>query len=75
MKVELSGTRNGQPWPKRGEVGHVPDAEGADLCASGMADPVADPPAARRVEKATPPPEEKRSPRPARTRAKRTDAD
>ena len=54
MKVDLSGTRNGQPWPARGEVADVPDAEGAALCSAGMAEPVAEPPA-EKVETATPP--------------------
>lgn len=41
LKVDVSGTRNGQPWPRRGEVVDVGDQEGADLCAAGMATPVA----------------------------------
>jgi hypothetical protein len=42
MKVEVSGTRDGQVWPPRGEVLDVEDNEGAALCAAGMADPVKD---------------------------------
>jgi hypothetical protein len=42
MKTDVSGSRDGQPWPKRGETMEVSDAEGADLCASGMAEPVGD---------------------------------
>lgn len=57
MKVEVSGTRNGHPWPSRGEVVDVTDAEGAELCAAGMAEPVAD----DRVEKAVPPAAETRT--------------
>jgi len=56
MKVEVSGTRNGKPWPRRGEVVDLPDAEGADLCAAGLADPVTD----TRVEKAVAPAAETR---------------
>lgn len=41
MKVGLSGTRNGQPWPASGDEVNLPDAEGADLCAAGLAEPVA----------------------------------
>jgi len=54
LKVELSGTRDGVPWPPRGEAVDLPDAEAADLCAAGMADPVAE----RPVEKAVPPAED-----------------
>lgn len=57
MKVEVSGTRNGHPWPRRGEVVDVPDAEGADLCAAGLAEPVVD----DRVETAVAPPAETRA--------------
>lgn len=42
MKVEISGTRGGQDWPKIGEVLEVGDEEGVQLCAGGMAEPVAD---------------------------------
>lgn len=43
MKVDMSGTRNGERWPARGGELVVPDAEGADLCTQGLADPVAEP--------------------------------
>lgn len=41
MSVDVSGSRNGQPWPAKGQVADLPDTEAADLCASGMAEPVA----------------------------------
>jgi hypothetical protein len=41
MKADISGSRNGQLWPKRGEVMELPDDEAADLCAAGLAEPVA----------------------------------
>ncbi len=41
MKVDISGTRAGQEWPPRGSVIDLPDAEAADYCKSGMAEPVA----------------------------------
>lgn len=41
MRATLSGLRDGQPWPARGGELVVPDAEGAQLCAQGYADPVA----------------------------------
>lgn len=40
MKADISGSRNGKAWPRRGCVVDVPDAEGADLCAAGLAEPV-----------------------------------
>jgi hypothetical protein len=40
MKVDVSGARNGVSWPARGETVELPDSEGADLCASGLAVPV-----------------------------------
>lgn len=40
MKVDVSGSRNGQPWPSRGGVVDVPDDEGAHLCSAGMAVPL-----------------------------------
>jgi hypothetical protein len=52
MKMEVSGARNGVAWPKRGETFDVSDSEGADLCASGLAEPVAD--SDGDVEKAVP---------------------
>lgn len=42
MKTQVSGSRNGVPWPPRGGVLDVPDDEGAELCASGVSVPVAD---------------------------------
>jgi hypothetical protein len=41
LKSDVSGTRDGQPWPARGEEVDLPDDEGAALCAAGMAEPVA----------------------------------
>ncbi|MEV7755630.1 hypothetical protein [Streptomyces griseofuscus] len=54
MKTDVSGSRNGEPWPGRGSTLEVPDAEGADLCKAGIAEPVAKKDA-EAVEKATPP--------------------
>lgn len=55
MKVriqgDISGSRDGVPWPKRGETMELPDDEGASLCASGLAAPVAE---SDDVEKAVP---------------------
>jgi hypothetical protein len=41
MKVVMSGTRNGESWPLPGEEIEVPDDEGAQMCANGLAIPVA----------------------------------
>ena len=42
IKGDISGSRDGLPWPKRGETMELPDDEGASLCASGLAVPAAD---------------------------------
>jgi hypothetical protein len=39
MKVDVSGARDGVPWPPRGGTVDLSDAEGTDLCASGLAEP------------------------------------
>lgn len=36
MKVEISGTRNGEYWPKPGETMDLPDAEALDYIANGI---------------------------------------
>lgn len=48
MKVAIGGTRNDVAWPAVGEELTVPDGEGADLCAQGYADPVAEKPQAEK---------------------------
>ncbi|MFJ8153962.1 hypothetical protein [Streptomyces sp. NPDC094468] len=40
IKGDISGSRNGVPWPKRGEVIDLPDDEATGLCRSGLAVPV-----------------------------------
>ncbi len=55
MLVEMSGSRNGQRWPRRGEVAELPTAEAAHLVASGIAERVAEP---EPVETAVAPPAE-----------------
>ena len=40
IQGDISGSRDGVPWPKRGETMELPDDEGASLCASGLAVPV-----------------------------------
>lgn len=79
MKGEISGTRNGRPWPPRGEVVDLSDAEAVQLLSLGMVVPVdpADvetavaPPAettrAPEPEKAARPAAEKRAARRPRT--------
>ncbi|HWU23084.1 MAG TPA: hypothetical protein VN088_16220 [Nocardioides sp.] len=49
MNVDLSGLHDGQRWPARGGEAVVDDRTGADMCANGFAEPVAE----RKVEKAT----------------------
>lgn len=50
MKIRIAGSRNGVRWPVAGTVVDLPDGEAADLCAAGLAAPVAD----LAPEKATP---------------------
>lgn len=52
MKGDVSGSRNGVPWPPRGGTVDLPDGEAADLCRIGLAEPVAEGDAD--VEKAVP---------------------
>ena len=59
LKADMSGTRNGQDWPARGEVFEVDDDEGAELCAAGLAEPVASK-AGDKTEKAVAPEPETR---------------
>lgn len=40
MRVHVTGTRDGHNWPPIGGELDVPDAEGTQLCAVGMAVPV-----------------------------------
>ncbi|MET9086160.1 hypothetical protein ABZX77_30515 [Streptomyces sp. NPDC004237] len=42
MKADVSGSRNGVAWPPRGALMDVPDDEGAQLCAAGIAVPAAE---------------------------------
>jgi hypothetical protein len=60
MKTQITGTRNGVRWPAAGGEVTLPDNEGADLCAQGLAEPVAE---RARPEKATAPTPEKRATR------------
>lgn len=39
---DVSGTRNGQPWPPRGSTIELPDDEAAVLCQQRMAKPAVD---------------------------------
>jgi hypothetical protein len=58
MRVGISGSRDGQDWPPIGGELEVSDEEGAQLCAGGLAEPVADTDAD--VEKAVAPKAETR---------------
>ncbi|MGW9022586.1 hypothetical protein ACWGOE_14000, partial [Leucobacter chromiiresistens] len=39
MKVTISGTRDGQPWPERGQSVDLPDGEAKQMVAAGLAEP------------------------------------
>lgn len=41
MLQQVSGSRDGKDWPAPSEEMTLPDTEGAALCATGMAEPVA----------------------------------
>ena len=38
MKVTISGTRNGEPWPERGEIKELPDGEAKYMISVGLAE-------------------------------------
>ena len=60
MTIGISGGRgDGTDWPLPGGVLEVSDREGAELCAAGLAEPVAD--LAEKTEKAVPPAAEERA--------------
>lgn len=59
MIVAMSGTRNGEPWPARGETTELPTAEAAHLVGAGIAEAVPDEPPP--VETAAAPPAETRT--------------
>ncbi|MFJ2733688.1 hypothetical protein [Streptomyces sp. NPDC087317] len=39
MKVTISGTRDGQPWPERGQSVDLPDHEAEQMVSAGLAVP------------------------------------
>lgn len=43
MKVSITGTRDGVDWPPAGGEVVLPDGEAAEMCAAGLAEPVAEP--------------------------------
>ncbi len=49
IAATISGTRNGQDWPPIGTEMDVPDIEGAELCRTGLAQPVATQPEPERA--------------------------
>jgi hypothetical protein len=67
LTTDISGTRDGQPWPGKGETVDVPDDEAAQLVDAGLAeDPDAHPP----VETAVPADDaETATPKPRRGKA------
>ena len=42
MRDQISGTRNGEPWPPPGSEIDLPDAEAVKYCGNGLAVPVGD---------------------------------
>lgn len=45
MTVDMSGTRNGEPWPPRGTAIDLPDAEALQYISADMAKPAGEEPA------------------------------
>ena len=41
LTVDISGSRNGLPWPPRGEVVDLPEPEARDMIAAGQGEAVA----------------------------------
>lgn len=56
MLVDMpeGATRNGQPWPAKGETSELPTAEAAHLVASGIAEEAPAEPRSRRRKTAEP---------------------
>lgn len=48
MTVDMPGTRDGEPWPAKGEEADLPTAAAAHLVASGVAEEVEDKPRRKR---------------------------
>ncbi|OKK06419.1 hypothetical protein AMK26_10360 [Streptomyces sp. CB03234] len=48
MLVDMTGTRDGQPWPNKGQEADLPTAAAAHLVASGVAEEVTDEPPRRK---------------------------
>lgn len=72
MKVTVSGTRDGEPWPERGSVVDLPDDEARQLIAGGLAaEPDDSPEAEAPVEEATAPPAETSTPTGRKPRAQK----
>lgn len=59
MKVTVSGTRDGEPWPTKGGEVDLPDDEAKHLLAGGLAE---EPDSEPDVEEATAPAAEKSTP-------------
>ena len=73
--AQISGTRNGQPWPKPGESVDLPDPEAAQLCAIGAATEAGPPArAAGEPETATVEPPETATEEPRKAPAKKAPA-
>lgn len=38
MRQDISGLRDGEPWPRRGETVDLPDGEALDMIAASIAE-------------------------------------
>lgn len=43
IRVQITGLRDGQPWPAPGQVVDLPDAEAVDMLAAGLVAPLPEP--------------------------------
>ncbi len=68
LLVDISGSRNGEPWPQRGEVMNLPDAEAVDMLNARMAEAM---PEVQKVEAATSPVAAEKATTPRKRVAKR----
>jgi hypothetical protein len=63
MKVTLSGTRDGEGWPPRGELVDLPDDEAQHMVRAGLAELPDEPEPAEPEARETPPIEEATAPK------------
>lgn len=71
MKVALSGSYNGEPWPRVGETADLPDDEAAHLLTAGLVTATDESEQPAKEETATAPAAETATPKPRKAAAKK----